>query len=256
MPLLFDDEPPAFERVNPEGKSRIVLTCDHASRRLPRALGTLGMSDAQLSSHLAWDPGAAEVARGLSHRLDAPLVLSGYSRLAIDCNRPLTSPASVPEVSCEIAVPGNVGVPDEQRRCRQDELFWPYHRAIEQLLEARAAIDNVIVALHSFTPEPLYGKERPWQLGFMYNRDRRLAKELLAALEEEGNVVVGDNQPYQVTDGSDYGIPQYGERAGRLSVLIELRQDVVASDVGIEAMVTLLARCLPGAVARASAPQS
>lgn len=253
MHLLSDDEPPAFERVNPSGKSRILLTCDHASNRLPRALGTLGMSADQRLSHVAWDPGAAEVARGLSAALDAPLVLSGYSRLAIDANRPPGTAASIPEVTCDVAVPGNQGLSEQERQAREAELFWPYHRAIESLLEERAAFDNVIVAVHSFTPEPLYGNERPWPIGLLYGRNRRLTHELLAELAAVGHDVVGDNQPYQVTEDSDYGIPQYGDRPGRLSVLVELRQDVVGNADGVEAMVALLARCLPVAIARASA---
>jgi predicted N-formylglutamate amidohydrolase len=250
MSLLQADEPPAFERVNENGSSPFVLLCDHASRRMPRALGTLGLSADDLASHIAWDIGAAEVARALSQELDAPLVLSGYSRLAIDCNRPLAVPGSIPEVTCEIPVPGNAGIDDEARRFRQDSLFWPYHRALEALFTARDAAqrESVVISLHSFTPASLFGKPRPWHIGVTYGRDRRFAGALFERLANEPSVLVGDNEPYRVTAGSDYGIPHYAERASRLGVLIEMRQDEVGTPSGVEKMVSLLARTLPSAL--------
>lgn len=250
MALLQKDEPPAFELVNEHGRSPFVLLCDHASSRMPRALGTLGLSEEHLAAHIAWDIGAADVARRLSRALDAPLVLSGYSRLAIDCNRPFGVPGSVPEVTCEIPVPGNAALDDEARRVRQDELFWPYHRALEAVFATRDAArrESVVVSVHSFTPASLFGKPRPWHLGVMYGRDRRFAGALFEVLADEPSVLVGDNEPYRVTDGSDYGIPVYAERAKRLGVLIEMRQDEVGTPSGVEKMAALLARALPAAL--------
>ncbi|NUO52956.1 MAG: N-formylglutamate amidohydrolase, partial [Polyangiaceae bacterium] len=126
MALLAPDEPAAFEVVNPAGVSRYLLLCDHASHRMPRTLGTLGLPEAERLSHIGWDIGAADVARELSSMLDAPLVLSGYSRLAIDCNRPPGAAASIPAITCEIAVPGNSDVSGMERDQREAELFWPY----------------------------------------------------------------------------------------------------------------------------------
>lgn len=250
MALLQDDEPPAFELVNEHGSSPFVLLCDHASRRMPRALGTLGLSAELLASHIAWDIGAADVARSLSRALDAPLVLSGYSRLAIDCNRPFSVAGSMPEVTCEIPVPGNAALGDEARSARQEALFWPYHRALESLFAARDAArrESVVISVHSFTPASLFGKPRPWHIGVMYGRDRRFAGALFEVLANEPSVLVGDNEPYRVTDGSDYGIPVYAERAGRLGVLIEMRQDEVGTPSGVEKMAALLARALPDAL--------
>jgi predicted N-formylglutamate amidohydrolase len=250
MALLHHEEPPAFELVTENGGSPFVLLCDHASKRMPRALGTLGLSEELLASHIAWDIGAADVARALSQQLDAPLVLSGYSRLAIDCNRPFSVPGSMPEVTCEIPVPGNVALDDEARRARQDDLFWPYHRALEALFAARDAAgrESIVISMHSFTPASLFGKPRPWHIGVMYGRDRRFAGALFDVLANEPSVLVGDNEPYRVTDGSDYGIPVYAERANRLGVLIEMRQDEVATASGVEKMAALLSRALPGAL--------
>jgi predicted N-formylglutamate amidohydrolase len=243
VPLLALDEPPAFEVVNPDGVSRFLLLCDHASLRMPRALGTLGLPDDALRSHIAWDIGAADVAKRLSELLDAPLVLSGYSRLAIDCNRPPGTAPSIPDVTCEIVVPGNAEITGEERDAREAELFWPYHHAVERLLEARDAhgADTILLSVHSFTPS-LYGKDRPWHVGVMYGHDPRLARLFLAELAKEPALVVGDNEPYHVSDGTDYGVPVYAERAGRLGLLLELRQDLVGTPDEAKNMAELVAR--------------
>lgn len=248
-PLLDPDEPPAFELLRPGAPSPLFLLCDHASRRMPRALGTLGLDADALASHIAWDLGIAGVARELSARLGASCALSGYSRLAIDCNRPLHAESSVPAVTCGIAVPGNAGLDAAARTARAEALFWPYHRAIEAELAARDARGqrSVIVSLHSFTPA-LNGQDRPWHIGLMYGRDRRLAARLFEALAREPALCVGDNEPYRVTDGSDYGIPVYAERAGRLGVLVEVRQDLLADASGIEAWATRLEAVLRAAL--------
>ncbi|HTJ84543.1 MAG TPA: N-formylglutamate amidohydrolase [Polyangiaceae bacterium] len=253
MPLLDPEERPlTVEIVREQGASPFFLLCDHASRRLPRALGDLGLSDADLESHIAWDPGARDAALELSRRLDAPVALSGWSRLAIDCNRPLEAASSIPEITCEVPVPGNVGLDAAARAARTEELFRPYHAAIAGLLEARDArgLESIIVSVHSFTPS-LYGKDRPWHVGVMYGKDARLGRALFEALSARPDLVVGDNEPYRVTDGSDYGVPVYAERAGRLGVLVELRQDLVSTAERAHALADIVASCLPEAAHRA-----
>lgn len=227
--MLEADEPPAYEIINPSGRARALVLCDHASNRLPRALGDLGVPPERLREHIAWDIGAAMVARRLAERLDAPAVLSGYSRLVIDCNRPPLAPTSICPVSAGVVIPGNAGLDEDAARARAEAFFWPYHRAVERVLADRAerGLPAAILSVHSFTPEPLMGP-RPWHVGFMYGRDRALAALMLEAFRHEPGLEVGDNQPYQVTDGSDYGIPIHAERAGRPGVLIEVRQDLIA----------------------------
>lgn len=253
--LLFDDEPPAFETVREDGASPLFLLCDHASARMPRRLGDLGLDAEALASHIAWDPGAKSLAHALSARFDATLVCSGYSRLAIDCNRPLDVASSIPAVTCEIPVPGNAELSAEARAARQAELFWPYHREIARRLATRDAAgrDTVVVSVHSFTPS-LYGKDRPWHVGVMYGKDPRLAHALLDALAREPDLVVGDNEPYRVTDGTDYGVPVYAERVGRPGVLLEVRQDLLATDAGVARMTEVLARALASAERAVRAP--
>jgi predicted N-formylglutamate amidohydrolase len=241
--LLAPDEPPAFEVVNPAGVSRYLLLCDHASHRMPRALGTLGLPESGRLSHIGWDIGAADVARELSSMLDAPLVLSGYSRLAIDCNRPPGTAASIPAITCEIAVPGNADVSGMQRDQREAELFWPYHHAVERVLAERDArgAASIVLSVHSFTPS-LYGQPRPWHVGVMYGQDRRLAAAFIEAFSSEPELVVGDNEPYHVTDASDYGVPVYAERPGRLGLLLEIRQDLIGRPEGARRMAEIVAK--------------
>ncbi len=231
LPLLAPDEPPPFEIVNPGGGGSAVLVCDHACNRVPRRLGTLGLDPEQLADHIGWDPGAADVARRLSTLLDAPLVLSGYSRLVIDCNRPLASAQSIAEQSAGTPVPGNRGLSPGERQCRVEALFRPYHDAIDRLLEGRDGRPTVLLSIHSFTPT-LNGEARPWHVGISARRDRRLAALMLRALAQGGSLTLGDNEPYPIDDETDYTIPVHGEGRGLPSIMIENRQDGIHTAAG------------------------
>ena len=232
--LLENDEPPAFEIVNASGASKLVLVCDHASKRVPRCLDNLGLTPEQLDDHIGWDPGAADVARLLSKNIDAPLILSGYSRLVIDCNRPLQSSQSIPAQSADVLVPGNQNITDEDRAWRVNSLFTPYHNAINQLLADRKNRRTIFLSVHSFTPM-LNGQQRPWNIGISFWRDQTLAKLLIHALKKYDDIVVGDNEPYAIDTEFDYAIPVHGEGRGLPSAMIEMRQDCVRSDAGVAA---------------------
>jgi predicted N-formylglutamate amidohydrolase len=229
-PLLAKDEPPACRIVNARAAGHAVVVCDHASNRVPCRLEGLGLSAAHLASHIAWDPGAAEVARKLAQRLDAPLVTSGYSRLVIDCNRPPSSEESVATVSAGVIVPGNRSIEAADRARRIAELFRPYHAAIAALIDQRVAAGrpNLLLSIHSFTPE-LDGHRRPWQVGFAYGRDPRLACFLIHNFASKAGFIVGHNQPYSVDDSTDYTIPVHGEQRHLPHVLIEIRQDLLTT---------------------------
>ena len=232
--LLGPDESSPIELVNADGRSSAVLVCDHASNRVPQRFGTLGLGAAELADHIAWDPGAADVARRLSDHLDAPLVLSGYSRLVIDCNRPLLSTESIPEQSAGVRVPGNSGLSPEERENRMNSLFLPYHRAIGRLLDSRSQRPTMLLSIHSFSPA-MNGRPRPWHIGVSARRNREFAALLLKALAQSGDFTIGDNQPYPIEDDFDYTIPVHGERRGLPSVLIEIRQDEIETTVGAAA---------------------
>lgn len=231
--LLADDEPPPFSVEREAGESSFLLICDHAGRRIPRALGTLGVPDAELTRHIAWDIGAHGLASYLAAILDAILVAQTYSRLVIDCNRPLGAPTSITKRSEHTDIPGNRDVAPADAAARACEIFVPYHERIEAELDRRAALGRTteLISVHSFTP--VYdGIARPWHVGMLYNRDPRLAHALLGVIRSEGRWIVGDNQPYSVSDGTDYAIPMHGERRGLLHVEIEVRQDLIAEAAG------------------------
>lgn len=228
--LLDADEPPAWTVHNTCGAGNAVVVCDHASNRVPRSLDGLGLSAAELASHIAWDPGAVDVARRLAALLDAPSVASGYSRLVVDCNRPLVSEESMPSCSDGVVVPGNRWINAADREIRTAALLRPYHHAIAGVLDRRVAAGrpSLLLSIHSFAPV-LNDRRRPWQIGFAYGRDSRLALLLLDAFARDGRVVVGHNQPYRVDDAFDYTIPIHGEQRGVPHVLIEIRQDLLTT---------------------------
>lgn len=243
--VLALDDPPPFEVVNADGAAALLLTCDHASRALPSAYDGLGLDETELWRHIAWDIGAADLARRLSARLDAPAVLAGYSRLFIDCNRALDDPTSIVKISDGAVVPGNRHVDAEEAARRTDAVFWPYHDAIAGA-RARFAARGVVPALvsvHSFTPV-LGGIERPWHAGVLWDRDPRLAAPLLEALRAERALVVGDNEPYSGRLNYGYSIETHGAEAGLPQVLIEVRQDLVDTRHGAEAWCERLAAIL------------
>ena len=239
--------------TNPGGSSPFVLTCDHASNFLPAEFGTLGLAAEDLSRHIAWDPGALPVATRMAQALDATLVETRISRLVIDCNRLPEWETAIPAVSEATAIPGNVGIAPSEREDRRQEIFQPYHDRIAELLDARAAAGRrtVLVAMHSFTPV-FKGVARSVEVGVLYNpsaRDIRLPRIMLELLRAEGDLAVGDNQPYAITGSSDYTVPVHGEARGLPHVEIEIRQDLIRDAAGQGAWAARLARLLPLAAA-------
>jgi len=190
--------------------------------------------------HIAWDPGAAEVARGLSARLDAPLVLGGYSRLVVDLNRPLRSPESMPAQSAGVRIPGNLNLSPRARAARVAALFVPYHQAVEHLLDVLADRRPLLMSIHSFSPE-FGGRWRPWQVGVAYGRDRRLGDLMRNALAVERDLRIGDNQPYAIDNAFDYTLPTHGVGRGIAHVMIEIRQDELRGAAAVGTWVERLA---------------
>ena len=230
-PLLAAGEPAPVTIYNAGGRSPFLLVADHAGNIVPRTLGRLGVADADFQRHIAFDIGIA-----------------GLARLVIDCNRPPGAPTSIPEISELTPIPGNVGLSAAQRDAREREIFRPYHDRIEAELDRRqhAGVPTVLIALHSFTPV-FNGVARPWHVALLYRRDPRLARCLLDLLKAESGLAVGDNQPYFVSDTTDYTIPVHGERRGLPHALIEVRQDLIADDTGQQEWAARLARLLPQA---------
>jgi predicted N-formylglutamate amidohydrolase len=226
--LLTAEDPPPFRVERASGASPFVLVCDHAGRALPSKLGDLGVPAAELTRHIAWDIGIAEVGRRLAPRLDAFLITQTYSRLVIDANRHPGSPQSIVERSEHTDVPGNVGVTREAADQRAREIFHPYHLRIAAELDARAqrGQPSILVTLHSFTPV-FMSRARAWHAGILYNRDARFARVMLELLRGEAGLHVGDNEPYAASDATDYALVVHGERRGLLNVEVEIRQDLI-----------------------------
>ena len=248
--LLDPDEPKPVILDNEAGRSVFFLTCDHAGRGIPRRLGQLGLPESETRRHIALDIGIGEVGRQLSQQLDATVVLQTYSRLVIDCNRDPNVPSSIPEISETTEIPGNRRLTEAARAARIDAIFRPYHDTIAAALDRRKAAGraSVLVALHSFTPV-FKGVARPWHAAVLYNRDARLARALFELLSAEDGLILGDNEPYAVSDLTDYTIPIHGERRGLAHVEIEIRQDQVDERSGQRDWAERLARLLPAAYA-------
>jgi predicted N-formylglutamate amidohydrolase len=248
--LLEPDEPNPVTLENESGDSVFFLTCEHAGRAFPRRLGRLGLPEAETLRHIAWDIGIGAVGRELSLLLNAAVILQTYSRLVIDCNRDPKVPSSIPEISEATEIPGNRSLNETERAARVDAIFRPYHNAITAALDRRAAADraSVLVALHSFTPV-FKGVSRPWHVAVLFNRDPRLAHALAVLLRADGSLMVGENEPYRVSDLTDYTVPVHGERRGLPHVEIEIRQDLITEAAGQRQWAERLARLLPAAYA-------
>jgi len=246
--LLAAEDPPPFIEERRQGHSNFVIAVDHASARLPRRLADLGLPPAQLRRHIAWDIGALAVARRVAAALDAPLVAQNYSRLVIDCNRDPRVPSSIPELSEAIAIPGNVELNAEAITARRREIFDPYHDHLRALLDQRLAAGRatILVAQHTMT-DIYHGVRREMHGAVLYNRDRRFAGLMLDELRREHGLIIADNEPYFVSDDTDYTIPHHGEARGLPHVEIEIRQDLVAEEVGQEAWAKRIARALKDA---------
>lgn len=231
---------------NSAGAGRFVIVCDHAANHFPAAYKFLGLPQTARDAHVAWDPGALGVSRHLARRLDAPLVHSTVSRLVIDCNRALDAPDLICAMSESIPVPGNASISEPERRRRIAAVHEPYHAAIDALLKQRlkAGLPTSVIAVHSFTP--IYrGVSRPWQVGIIFDRDRRLADILVGGLKAEG-FNVGVNEPYSPADGVYYTLACHAEARGLAAAMVEIRNDLIGTDaeqrVWAERLAALLAQ--------------
>ena len=245
-PLLAAHEPDPVMIGHGEGESPLLLVCDHAANRIPASLSSLGLPDHEIARHIGWDIGIWQVSRLVAAGLDAFLIGQAYSRLVIDCNRPPTSPTSIPEFSEATAIPGNIGLTEAQRAARVREVFQPYHDRLARTLDARAGRPTALVAMHSFTP--VYkGVARPWHAGVLFNQDLGLSRILLELLRAEPGLCIGENEPYSVSNTSDYTAPVHAEARGLPYLEIEIRQDLIEHAAGQRDWADRMIRLLPEA---------
>jgi len=216
---------------NPQGRSPILLICEHASNHLPARYGTLGLGPAELESHIAWDPGALGVAKELSRLLDAPLIHATVSRLVLDLNREPSAPDSIWTLSEHTTIPGNLDLDESERAARVREVYDPFHNAIDAFADAREAEGQLaaIVSIHSFTP--VYRSvPRPWQIGLIFDRDERFARSVEAGLKQDPALVVGMNEPYSPADRVFHTLERHAERRGLPPLMIEIRNDLIRTE--------------------------
>ena len=241
----------AFVIEGEDRPGRWLVTCDHASNRVPDwvAGGDLGLPGADMVRHIAWDPGAAGVARALGRILDSPVICSDFSRLVIDPNRGEDDPTLVMRLYDGSIIPANRRITAGEIEERLERLYRPYHAAYARLAARRA--DTAIVAVHSFTPCLAGRPPRPWQVGVLHSHlDSRLSRALIARLAADPGLCVGDNEPYSGHLPGD-AIDRHALRHGRQNTLIELRNDLIATAEAQAAWAARLAPVLAAALAEA-----
>lgn len=243
---------PPVRVLQAAGSGPLVLLCEHASAYVPPHYAGLGMTASDLLRHIAWDPGALALASALSEALDSPLVAATHSRLLIDLNREPQAHDSIVEISEGTLIPGNQTLSQAERQLRRDALYRPFHHAIDELIDARLqhGLATAVVSIHSFTPVYL-GQARIWHAGVLSHRDRRMAEVLLGGLRADPQWCIGDNQPYAPDDGVYHTAGRHGEARGLPSVMLEVRQDLLADAAGVATWAARLAPLLARAARHA-----
>lgn len=242
MTKMFMFEP--YEIVAGQGHVRLILLCDHASNRVPRDYGDLGLAASEFERHIAYDIGAAALTRGLASRLNAMAVLSCFSRLLIDPNRGMDDPTLIMRLSDGAIVPGNREVDGAERARRIARFYQPYHAAIAEAVAAVKARGQVpfLVSIHSFTPV-WRGWRRPWHVGILWDRDEEPACAMIRGFLSQGDLVVGDNEPYHGALEGDT-LNTHGTKAGLPHALIEVRQDLITTKSGVDEWVERVAKVI------------
>jgi predicted N-formylglutamate amidohydrolase len=248
--LLAENEPAPFVVKNPDATAPILLVCDHASRRFPRALGTMGLDPFARRCHLAVDIGAGALTEALADSLGVTAVLCQYSRLIVDCNRQLMDPGAFLEFGDGVIIPGNRSLHQQDKDVRAKDIYWPYHGAVEAQVSRFRDMDTdpVFISIHSFTPV-LNGESRTWEMGVLWDKDRVTAEIFVNDLREAG-YLVGDNEPYSGKAPQDFTIDHHAEQIGIPHVGIEIRQDLILHDDGVERIAEVMHKIIASIPAR------
>lgn len=247
MPLILDpDFGPCATVVNPGGRAGICLVCEHASAEIPSRLEDLGLSAHDRYSHAVWDLGAEALARRMSAILDAPLVVSRVSRLVYDCNRPPKAPDCIPARTERIEVPGNAMLSAEDRAARVAQVYEPFHDIVATTLDG-FAVSPAFVTVHSFTPQ-WHGEPRATEIGLLHDADPELARAMQAAALVEPSVTL--NEPYDASDGVTHTLKRHANGRGLLNVMIEVRNDLLSDDAGVERIAATLTSMLAAALSK------
>ena len=240
----------SFEIIDGPATSRYIIVCDHASNAIPPEYGNLGLDPLNLKRHIAYDIGAAELARALAKELAAPAVLSRFSRLLIDPNRGDDDPTLVMKLSDGAVVPGNAKVDDAEVARRIARFSGPYHAAVDATIDRAiaAGVTPILFSLHSFTPI-FHDGPRPWHCSVLWEEDGRFALPLLAALYAERDIVTGENEPYAGALKGD-SMTRHGFDRGLPHAIVEVRQDLLDDTAGISAWAQRFSRILTGLIVK------
>ncbi|MCF8468848.1 MAG: N-formylglutamate amidohydrolase [Sneathiella sp.] len=243
---MTETKPPIFEIEYADSPNPLLLTVDHASRYIPQSYDNLGLEDpAVLHRHIAWDIGIEDVSRRLADKLKATTIFAGFSRLLLDANRYPDNPAVTPAVSDGVEIPANQRITETEKSRRLETWFKPYHAAITELVEKKAAAhaEPLLISMHSFTPV-MNDFERPWHIGVLWDEDPRIALPLLDILRRNSSIVVGDNEPYSAREPLGYTMNEHGMKRGIPNVAIEIRQDLIDTHQGAEKWASIMADAL------------
>ena len=248
--FLSEDEGPVYEHFNSDGETPLVLICDHADNKFPQSMKDLGLAEHLLKQHIAWDIGAAAITRIVAKRLGCQAFLTRFSRLIIDVNRAPGDPASIIEESDGNPIPGNIGLTENEQIARAEVFAHPYHQAITNGMAhvMRNSGPPALFSIHSFTPI-MMGRSRPWDAGILWSKDPRIALPMIDHLRANSDLHIGDNEPY---DGKQlaYSIDLHGTAAGLPNAAIEIRQDLISDNQGIEFWARLLGDALEDTLSR------
>ena len=248
--LLGPDDCRPLDIVNESSQYPVLLVCEHAGQSIPKALGDLGLSRENMNEHIAYDIGARQVSIMIAEYLGAPLILQPYSRLVIDCNRPVHSEQAIPLQSDGIRIPGNCDLGPEERLQRIKEVYNPFHDSVSALLDRH--FREAAFAIHSFTPI-LDNETRPWDLAFLFRKDAETSHSLADAVRRlDPTRNIGMNVPYSIDDSTDWFVPYHGERRGLAHSLIEIRNDHLRSEACCRSWAKLLSRAIQQFLDKAS----
>lgn len=241
--MLDNNNNAVADIINPDGRSRFFLICEHASNHIPEKYNNLGLTSADLARHIAWDIGAEGVARDLSQLLDATLVLQTQSRLLYDCNRPPHVSGAIPEVSESTKIPGNLHLTQAQKDARANDIYRPFHKSISQLLDQRSDTETIIVTLHSFNPD-YNGVKREVDIGIINDSDEHWAQALTQIGQQFSDLDIRLNEPYSIADGVTHTLQLHGTSRGIANVMIEIKNDLIEERQAQQKFAAILAQML------------
>ena len=213
--------------------------CEHASSHIPPEFNQLGLSNFAANSHVAWDPGALPVAQRMAEDLDAVLVYGTMSRLLYDCNRPPEALSAIPTRSEVFNIPGNARLTAAQREARVSGIYTPFSKALADEIACHRETLKLMVTIHSFTPV-FNGVAREVEIGVLHGEDVRFAHAMMQSKPEDVHFRIRLNEPYAAVDGVAHTLDQHGQANNLPNVMIEIRNDLIASEADQRAIALFL----------------